>query len=95
MTCSKPQIFNFSFRPLHFLPLPAASASRCRFEQNCWTGTFGQGTLGALPIELLARRTAYGPGGIRIHILPRDKRSNPALHHVQPLSRGDGLVSNL
>lgn len=58
--------------------------------QNRWTGTNGQGTLGALSAELLARRFSrkslenlHEPGGIRTHVLPRGQRSNPALHHVQ------------
>ena len=67
-------------RPHNFLAMlhfhsPSTSSN------NCWTGTSGQGTLGALSIELLARRN--GPGGNRTHNLPLLRRSNPVLHHVQ------------
>ena len=36
---------------------------------------------GGVVTELLVRRS--GPGGIRTHILPLQRRSNPVLHHVQ------------
>jgi len=83
------------------------------FANNCWTGTSGQGHQALYPLSYWLDLTqafrpelSSVPGGTRTHNLPRVRRSNPVLHHVQPLSlapifpsransvaQGEGLVA--
>src|SRR5260370_50798 len=73
--------------------ITSSMAAPLFFANNCWTGTSGQGHQALYPLSYWLDLTqafrpelSSVPGGTRTHNLPRVRRSNPVLHHVQPLS---------